>query len=226
MTANFSKRALKRSVMEMPLPEKSRILSGISETAPIPLRIRRRTSNFIAVAATVVLAVSAAILIPMVTDNTAPEMSIEEMPVITAEGFDTYKKFEATDNNSSTSAGSTGANSNAASNSNSGADAEADGNEDVYVADLSQMLRSKMYEYRGKQVLFRVVVQYSPALNNNGFLQKINNAKSIGALNVTEDESLPKNSRIMELTAEQIDLISRECLKIYLAASDEFYENN
>ena len=279
----FSKRALKRSVMNLPLPKKERILpENTGGEYKRQLKIRRYTAP-IAATAVLVLGVMAAIIVPLLQNSNAviDDIDTSNYPVITADGFDTYKeKGDQNVNNSSGSSVATG-------------DTTNESDDASFSAYISPMLQAKMQEYEGQQVVFRVVVWYrnlaphsvstaeieklekeieeleaerealfgnpNSNLTNKEFKTKskaitiqieekrgkiqnleiaererliaqelenrVEYAKSIGAKNVTTNEHIPSYCRIMELTAEQIEKISLANSRIYLAASDDFYNS-
>lgn len=277
----FSKRALKKSVMNLPLPEKQRILPENADGCSRQFKIRRYTAPIAATAAVLVLSIMAAIIIPLLQNSNAviDDIDTSNYPVITADGFDTYKeKGDQNVNNSSGSSVATG------DTMNESGDAS-------FSPYISSMLQTKMQEYEGQQVVFRVVVWYrnlAPHSVTNAEIEKLEKeieeleaerealfgnpnsnltnkefktkskaitiqieekrgkiqnleiaererliaqelenrveyAKSIGAKNVTTNEHIPSYCRIMELTAEQIEKISLANSRIYLAASDDFY---
>lgn len=278
----FSKRALKRSVMNLPLPKKERILpENTGSEYKRQLKIRRYTAPIAATAAVLVLGVMAAIIVPLLQNNNAviDDIDTSNYPVITAEQFDTYiEKGDQNVNNSSGSSVATGETTNESDDAS-------------FSPYISPMLQAKMQEYKGQQVVFRVVVWYrnlAPHSVTNAEIEKLEKeieeleaerealfgnpnsnltnkefktkskaitiqieekrgkiqnleiaererliaqelenrveyAKSIGAQNITANEHLPNNCRIMELTAEQIEVLSSVYSKIYLAASDDFY---
>lgn len=278
----FSKRALKRSVMNLPLPKKETILpENTGGEYKRQLKIRRYTAPIAATAAVLVLGVMAAIIVPLLQNSNAviDDIDTSNYPVITADGFDTYiEKGDQNVNNSSAENGAT--------NDNAGELEDA-----PFSAYISPMLQAKMQEYEGQQVVFRVVVRYrnlAPHSVTNAEIEKLEKeieeleaerealfgnpnsnltnkefktkskaitrqieekraeiqmleiaeretqialelekrveyAKSIGAKNITANKHLPNNCRIMELTAEQIEKISLANSRIYLAASDDFY---
>ena len=280
----FSKRALKRSVMNLPLPKKERILpENTGSEYKRQLKIRRYTAPIAATAAVLVLGVMAAIIVPLLQNSNAVTDIVDtsDYPVITADGFDTYiEKGDQNVNNSLGSSVATGDTTN-----------ESDGAS--FSPYISPILQAKMQEYKGQELSFRVVVWYrnlAPHSVTNAEIEKLEKeieeleaerealfgnpnsnltnkefktkskaitiqieekrgkiqnleiaeretqialelekrveyAKSIGAKNITANKHLPNNCRIMELTAEQIEKISLANSRIYLAASDDFYNS-